>query len=173
MKINSWHEYFMRLALTSAAKSKDPSSQVGAVITRDDNRIISIGYNGFPQGVFDPSDNEDLLIIQTRAERPEKYFWNEHAERNAVYNAARIGVSTLGGIMYTNGIPCCDCARGIIQCGIIRVYTLLSWDNNDTLKWKEMAERSKTMFYEANVELIQFDMHFGIELMRHEQLVEL
>ena len=80
-------------------------------------KIVSTGYNSFPRGI---DDN-----VAERQERPEKYFWFEHAERNAIYNAARIGVSTKGCTMFlTCDIPCADCARGIINAGIIKVYVM-------------------------------------------------
>lgn len=109
-----WSEYFINIAEQVKLKSKDERTQIGAVIVGVDNEIVSTGYNSFPRGI-----NDD---IPERQERPEKYFWFEHAERNAIYNAARIGVSTLGTTMYmTCGISCADCARAIISAGIKKV----------------------------------------------------
>ena len=102
-----WVEYFQNLAHQVKLKSKDERTQIGAVIVGEDKEIVSTGYNSFPRGLDDS--------IKLRQERPEKYYWFEHAERNAIYNAARIGVSTKGCTMYLScGIPCVDCARGII-----------------------------------------------------------
>ena len=80
-----WKDYFVSIAEQVKEKSKDIKTKIGAVIVGKDNEILSTGYNSFPRGL---DDN----VVQ-RQERPEKYFWFEHAERNAIYNAARIGVS--------------------------------------------------------------------------------
>ena len=84
----NWDEYFINIAEQVKLKSKDKNTQIGVVIVGKDNSIVSTGYNSFPRGIDDNIDE--------RQEKPEKYFWFEHAERNAIYNAARIGVSTLG-----------------------------------------------------------------------------
>lgn len=138
-----WDTYFMSLVVLVAMKSKDPSSHIGAVITTMDNQLVSTGYNGFPRGV----EYTDL----TRQERPEKYFFYEHAERNAIYHAARHGVSTMGCKMYTSGCPCADCGRGIIQAGIIEVIGDKAFDTQDNELWTEHAKRTIKMFREAGV----------------------
>ena len=110
-----WVEYFRNLAHQVKLKSKDENTQIGAIIVGKDKEIVSTGYNSFPRGLKD--------YEKERQERPEKYYWFEHAERNAIYNAARIGVSTKGCTMYLScGVPCSDCARGIINSGIIRIF---------------------------------------------------
>lgn len=103
---------FMQLARYNAELfSKDQSTKVGCIIVGQQNEILTTGYNGMPRGV-----NDD---VEQRHERPIKYSWFEHAERNAIYNAARIGTSLLGSRAYITSLcPCCDCARGIIQAGI-------------------------------------------------------
>ena len=83
----SWDEYFLTLCDAVALKSKDRSTKLGCVIVGVGHEVRSTGYNGFPRGV---NDNVDA-----RHQRPEKYKWTEHAERNAIYNAARCGVSVL------------------------------------------------------------------------------
>ena len=133
-----WVEYFQNLAHQVKLKSKDERTQIGAVIVGKDKEIVSTGYNSFPRGI---DDN-----IKERQERPEKYFWFEHAERNAIYNAARIGVSTKGCTMYLScGIPCSDCARGIINAGIVRIFCERGGGAKG-IKWEESAERSWKMF---------------------------
>ena len=108
-----WDEYFLHLAQVVATRSKDPSTQVGAVIVQD-KTIISTGYNGFPRGV---NDN-----IEERYDRPLKYIWMCHAEENALLNAAREGIKVEGGTIYVTPLsPCMRCARGIIQSGIKEV----------------------------------------------------
>lgn len=106
-----WHNRFMQVAELSSEWSKDNSTKVGAVIVRD-RRVLDIAYNGFPRGVTQQ---------ESREQRPEKYKFTEHAERNAINNCARDGVSTLGATMYTTLFPCVDCARGIIQSGIVEL----------------------------------------------------
>ncbi len=89
---NSIREYFLNIAESVKLKSKDRRTQIGAVIVGKDNEIVTTGYNSFPRGI-----NDD---VEERQQRPEKYFWFEHAERNAIYNAARIGVSLRDTTMY-------------------------------------------------------------------------
>jgi dCMP deaminase len=139
-----WDDYFMTMAYLVAMKSKDESTHIGAVIVGNNNEIRSTGYNSFVRGL---NDN-----VPERQERPEKYFWFEHAERNAIYNASLIGGASLAGCrMYTNGVPCMDCARGIVQSGIEEVIVDASWENLD--KWEENAKRTMEMFLETGVTL--------------------
>ena len=147
-----WVEYFRNLAHQVKLKSKDERTQIGAVIVGKDKEIVSTGYNSFPRGI---KDN-----IRDRQERPEKYFWFEHGERNAIYNAARIGVSTKGCTMYLScGVPCSDCARGIINAGITRIFCERGGGAKG-IKWAESAERSWQMFEEAGVSVQFYDDEF-------------
>lgn len=111
----SWDELFILQATLIAQKSKDPSTKVGCVIVNDDNVILSTGFNGFPRGI---DERVDL-----RWDRPEKYHWIEHAERNAIFNAARVGISLNNSRVYLNWEPkpCAECTRAIIQSGIKEV----------------------------------------------------
>jgi dCMP deaminase len=146
-----WEEYFRRIAHQVRLKSKDIHTQIGAVIVGTDNEIVSTGYNSFPRGINDE--------VASRQERPEKYYWFEHAERNAIYNAARIGVSTKGCTMYlTCGIPCADCARGIINAGITTIVCepYPTFGTSGAL-WDEHAKRSLIMFDEAGVEVKYYE----------------
>lgn len=144
-----WKEYFRNLTHQIKLKSKDQNTQIGAIIVGKDNEIVSTGYNSFPRGL---SDNESY-----RQERPEKYYWFEHAERNAIYNAARIGVSTKGCTMYLScGIPCADCARGIINAGIRKVF-VEKVDSTKGPQWLESQERSLEMFRETDVIVEYYD----------------
>jgi dCMP deaminase len=104
-----WDARFMQIACEIAGWSKDRSRKVGCVIAGPRNEIRSMGYN-FPRGV---NDTEAY-----RHERPMKYKWTEHAERNAIYNAARVGIPLEGCRMYLPWYPCMDCARAIAQTGI-------------------------------------------------------
>ena len=149
-----WVEYFRTLAHTVKIKSKDKNTQIGAVIVGKDKEIVSTGYNSFPRGINDKKDE--------RQERPEKYYWFEHAERNAIYNAARIGVSTKGTTMYLScGVPCSDCARGIINAGITRIFCERGGSASNSIKWAESAERSWEMFDEAGVSVQFYDDEFA------------
>ena len=144
-----WDQYFKEMAELTAKKSKDRNTHIGAVIVGPDNEVRSTGYNSFPRGI-----NDDL---DERQERPEKYFWFEHGERNAIFNAARHGVSLKGCRMYLNcGVPCADCARAIIQVGIVEVIvpqfeSITSTTNRQ--KWTDSAKRSLQMFEEAGVKI--------------------
>jgi len=108
-----WDHRFMELARRVATWSKDKSRQVGCVIVGPDNVVRAIGFNGFPRGLND--DDE------ARHQRPAKYLWTEHAERNSIYTAARNGVALAGTRMYLPWFPCVDCARAIAQSGIVEL----------------------------------------------------
>lgn len=131
----------MNLARHVAEWSKDRSTKVGAVIVGPSNEVRAIGYNGFPRGVDDD--------LQDRHERPEKYFWVEHAERNAIYNAARAGIPIAGCKMYLPWFPCMDCARAIVQSGI-ETLVAMEPDVGDP-KWGEDFKRAISLFKEARV----------------------
>ena len=110
----SWDSTFLALAKVYAARSKDPTSQIGAVIIGPNKEQRAGGYNGMPRGVDDSKPE--------RYVRPAKYDWFEHAERNAIFNAARIGTAIDGCTLYVSGMtPCMNCARAIIQSGIKEV----------------------------------------------------
>jgi dCMP deaminase len=146
----NWKEYFRNIAHQVKLKSKDEKTQIGAVIVGEDNEIVSTGYNSFPRGIRDD--------ISERQERPEKYFWFEHAERNAIYNAARIGVSTKGTTMYlTCGMPCADCCRGIINAGITTIVCEVGDAGAKGPKWEESGKRSLQMFTESGVKIQYYE----------------
>ena len=114
----SWDEYFMGVALLAAQRSKDPSTQVGACIVDDDNRILSTGYNGFPYGCSD----DDFPWNRDESAGETKYQFVVHAELNAILNARG---KTLGGSkVYVALFPCNECAKAIIQAGIKEVIYL-------------------------------------------------
>jgi dCMP deaminase len=137
----SWDERFMAIAELAASWSKDRSRKTGAVIVDHRNVVVAIGWNGFPRGV---NDN-----IECRHERPAKYQWTEHAERNAIYNAAAKGVPTDGCRMYLPWYPCADCARAIIQAGIGQIICVEP-DWNDP-KWGADFAVVREMLAEACV----------------------
>ena len=111
----SWDEYFMGVAYLSALRSKDPNTQVGACIVSDDNKILSMGYNGFPRGC---SDDEFPWGKEHEQDDPyqAKYFYATHSELNAILNYR--GGSLEGSKLYVTLFPCNECAKAIIQSGI-------------------------------------------------------
>jgi dCMP deaminase len=143
----NWVEYFLSIAEQVKVKSKDKNTQIGAVIVGEDNEILSTGYNSFPRGLDDTKEE--------RQERPEKYFWFEHAERNSIYNAARIGVSLKNSTIYlTSGLPCMDCARGIVNSGIKTVYCKEVCTTNNKEMWEEQQKRSLELLNECDIKII-------------------
>lgn len=143
MPQENWDDYFLKMCRLVASKSKDQSTQTGCVIVGPDNEIRTTGYNGPPRGVNDE--------VTDRHNRPEKYYWFEHAERNAIYNAARHGSALAGCKLYVNWFPCADCARAIIQCGIVEVIVDEAGRQLGGRRWDEHIQRSGQMFTEAGL----------------------
>lgn len=108
----SWDEYFMGVAYLASMRSKDPNTQVGACIVSPENKILSMGYNGFPNGCSDD------VFPWGKTEEPieSKYLYTTHSELNAILNYR--GGSLEGAKMYVTLFPCNECAKAIIQCGI-------------------------------------------------------
>ena len=112
-----WDTYFMAVAKLSAKRSKDPSTQVGACIVSDDNRILSIGYNGTPNGF-----NDDIFPWDREGHPLEtKYLYVVHAERNAILNYRGNRKDFVNAKIYVDLFPCNECAKIIIQAGIKEV----------------------------------------------------
>lgn len=136
------------------SRSKDVNTKVGALIIDEDYTVLSNGYNGLPRKV-----DESVLARHWRLNE-EKYYWYEHAERNALYNAIRTHSDIRGGHMIvTSDIPCCDCARGIIQ-AMQKSVILLSRSPDSTglrAKWDEHGKRSLQMFEEVGIDLVYID----------------
>jgi dCMP deaminase len=139
----NWDQYFMGIAGQIALRSKDRSTKVGCVIVGPDNEIRATGYNSFPRGIDDGNE--------ARHQRPEKYLWTEHAERNAVYAAARVGIPLKGCRAYLPWFPCMDCARALVQAGIVELIATEPDLNNP--KWGEDFKRVGTLLSEAGVAL--------------------
>lgn len=142
----SWSNYFMELAKLTSKRSKDPSSQVGACIVNKENKIISVGYNGLPNGMndddFNWSRNNDFL--------DSKYPYICHAEMNAIFNSNQI-LNLKDTIIYTTLYPCNECAKLIVQSGIKKVIYL---ENKYADKPSFIA--SKRILESCNIEVIQF-----------------
>ncbi len=138
-----WDEFFFEMAVFVSKKSKDRSTKVGCVITGPSHEVRTIGFNGFCRGIDDDVDS--------RHERPAKYYWTEHAERNAIYNAARNGIRTEECTAYISSFPCADCSRALIQSGIKKIVTT---DNSNKTKIPEENYKiALAMLEECNIEL--------------------
>lgn len=139
---DKWDLRYMGLAREVSTWSKDPSRKIGAVAIGTKGQVLSQGFNGFPRGIFDaPHRYED---------RPTKYKYVVHAEMNCIYNATFSGVSLDGANLYVWGLPVCsECAKGIIQVGIKRVF----WSTDQEIPpiWSESLDLTKAMLTEAEV----------------------
>ncbi len=166
----SWDEKWVSLAQHYATWSKDPSTKVGCVLVHPESMAqIAQGYNGFPRGVRE-HDHEQLFdehyrllpeLAPERWARPTKYNYCEHAERNAIYNAARLGHATNGCWAYLSWDPneiCAPCARALIQAGIVRIAGPRMplqgrLDIGDDGGWRASCELGRQMFKETGVEV--------------------
>ena len=157
MQIINWDEYFMGLAHLSAKRSKDPSTQVGAVIVNEEKRVVGVGYNGFPYGCEDSAFpwTRDGDTLDT------KYPYVVHAELNAILNS----IQKLNGCtIYVSLFPCNECAKAIIQSGIkYIVYESDKYADTDSVK------ASKKMLEAAGVTLRQLSYQVSIEISKKEK----
>jgi dCMP deaminase len=141
----SWDEYFMGVAKLSGMRSKDPHTQVGACIVSQNNKILSMGYNGFPVGCSD-----DAFPWQRDGDPLEnKYFYTTHAELNAILNYG--GGYLEGTKLYVSLFPCNECAKAIIQSGI---KTVVFADNK--YDGTPSVEASKRLMNAAGVRYYQY-----------------
>ena len=142
----SWDEYFMGVAILSGMRSKDPNSQVGCCIVSQDNKILSMGYNGFPKGCSDdefPWDREGDTLDT-------KYVYVAPSELNAILNYS--GGSLAGSKLYVSLFPCNECAKAIIQCGIKEVIY-----DSDKYADTPATKASKRMMEAAGVKYRQYE----------------
>ena len=141
----SWDEYFMGVAKLSGLRSKDPNTQVGCCIVSADNKILSMGYNGFPRGCSD----DDYPWGREGDDLDTKYIYTVHSELNAILNYS--GGSLEGAKLYVSLFPCNECAKAIIQSGIKEVIY-------DCDKYEKTAAviASKRMFDSAGVRYYQY-----------------
>ena len=141
----SWDEYFMGVAQLSALRSKDPSTQVGSCIVSDKNKILSMGYNGFPTGCSD----DEFPWAREGDPLDTKYPFVTHSELNAILNYR--GGSLEGAKLYVSLFPCNECAKAIIQSGIRTVVY-----DSDKYAATDMTIASKRMFDAAGVRYYQY-----------------
>ena len=148
----SWKKWHLGLAHWVSGKSKDRSTKVGAVIVDDENTIISTGFNSFPRGVNDDIDERHV--------RPTKYLYTEHAERNAIYNAARQILKGKTLVLQYAPCPCHDCTRAVIQSGIKKIIVPKDGKFPGRGDWGDSLEAAMTMLNEAGVEVeeVEFSM---------------
>ena len=142
----SWEEYFMGLAILSAERSKDPSTQVGACIVDENNKIISVGYNGAPIGYDDDKDmtwERDGDFLDT------KYAYVCHSELNAILNSK---IPVRGCKLYVTLFPCNECAKLIIQSGIKEIVYV-----SDKYQDTDASKASRRMIDAAGIKCRQLD----------------
>ena len=140
----TWDEYFMGVAMLSGMRSKDPNTQVGACIVSADNKILSMGYNGFPKGCSD----DEFPWCREGAPLDNKYFYTTHSELNAILNYR--GGSLEGAKIYVTLFPCNECAKAIIQAGITTVvYDSDKYaDSDSTIASKRMMDAAGVRYYQ-------------------------
>jgi len=163
--IKDWDEYFFRHVYLASWKSKDPRSKIGATLVKD-GVVISEGYNGFGRGVLDlPERYED---------RETKYKFVVHAEANAILNCVRTGIATKNSILYTQGKPCHECSKLIIQAGVKEIVYHSIWPNLiHSQKWVESIQIAEIMLREANIDIRAFDKVLGIEGYLDNQIIKI
>ena len=144
LKQLKWDVHYMELAFMWARKSCDTSTRNGCIfVDPEDQTQLAAGYNGLPRGV---EATEKRLN-----ERPYKYYWFEHAERNAIDNAARVGVSLKGSTVYLTGYPCASCARGLVNVGTKRLVVPEMEVFAGRGDWKENLEIGALILHEGGV----------------------
>lgn len=143
------HEFFMRTVYEVAKLSKDPRTKIGSVLVKNDN-IISVGYNNFPSKVLDLEERYYTKEL--------KYQFIVHSELNSILNAAKKGISTDNSTLYTQGVPCSNCAKHIIQSGVTKIIVHKQWPNlTYSPDWVKSFEYSNLMLEEASISLECYD----------------
>lgn len=146
MRIN-WNEYFMSLAILTSYRSIDPSTKVGAIVIDEDNKIVSLGYNGMPRGI----DPINLTWNKNIGSLDNKYLYVCHAELNAILNT-RNGNSVKNCTLYVTLFPCNECAKILIQTGIKKVVYLDDKYHDDV-----QFQASRKLLELAGIECVKYD----------------
>ena len=141
----SWDAYFMGLAILSAERSKDPNTQVGACIVNDDKRIVSVGYNGAPNGL---NDDTDMKWDREGSMLDTKYAYVCHSELNAILNSK---TNLKDCTLYVTLFPCNECAKAIVQTGIKKVVYL-----SDKYNGTDGNKVAKYIFDKCNIEYVEY-----------------
>lgn len=148
---NRWIKNFFGVAREVSTWSKDPSTKIGCIAVGSKGQILSQGYNGFPRGI------EDSVERLTNKEL--KYRYVVHAEQNCIYNATLNGVSLDGADLFVYGLPVCsECAKGVIQVGVKRVFMCYPADIPD--KWRQSFLTTREIFKEAGVDYRWTDLEY-------------
>ena len=155
----TWPEYFFGIINSVKVKSKDPHTKVGCVIVGPDNEIRSTGYNSFVRGLKDDVP-ERLVRVSEIHPLYNKYSFIEHSERNAIYNAAAVGIPIKGCTIYMQGLPCIDCARAIIQSRIKEIiFDGKEWDKWNSPKYDQKSIAiSLEILKETGVKITRIDI---------------
>lgn len=140
-----WDEYFMGIALLSTMRSKDPNTSVGSCIVSEDNKILSVGYNGMPIGCSD----DEFPWIREGDPLNTKYLYVCHAELNAILNYT--GINIKGAKIYTTLFPCNECSKAIIQKGMKEIIYM-----SDKYADTDIIKASKSMLDAAGVAYRQY-----------------
>lgn len=149
-----WKYHFLTVARLASEPSKDRSTKCGCVLVGMRRNVLSSGYNGMPRGMDD--------TVESRHERPAKYMFMEHSERNAVYNAAYEGVRLANSVAFVTGPPCVDCTRSMIQSGVVAVIIpeFHNFREQETSeRWRESCTVALDMMTECG---IHFEVVKGI-----------
>lgn len=142
--VMTWQDYFMNLAILTSRRSKDPSTQVGAcIIDPVTNKILSLGYNGFPRGC---DDKEFPWGKHEKKYEDNKYPYVVHAELNAILNAT---TSLQGSDLYVTHEPCEECMKAIVQAGIKKIFYIYEYKNNSIVRERILKA--------TNIKMIQLD----------------
>jgi len=145
-QLPSWDSYYLEICKVVAARSKDPNTQIGCVVVGPAHEIRTTGYNSFPRGIRDD--------VPERLVRPTKYLWIEHAERNAICNAARCGTALEHCTIYVEIMPCMDCARAIVQAGIVEVVVSAErMQQYSSEFYNQQFGHTETLFAEAGIKV--------------------
>lgn len=155
-RIESWDEFHMRHAYLAAGRSRDPRTRIGAVLVRrGESDPISSGYNGFPRKCNDS--------IEMYLDRDIKRARVVHAEHNAILNAARKGISTVGTVLYTQAPVCRECAKACIQAGVSEIVCHKQFPSMSHGPWLESCREGARLLEEAGVATRLFDLRLGLK----------
>lgn len=147
-----WESYFMGIAHLSALRSKDPNTQVGAVIVDEDKKVVSIGYNGFPKGC----DDDTYPWTSEGSTLDSKYAYVVHAELNAILNSPR---SVKGCTLYVSLFPCHECAKAIIQSGITSiVYESDKYADSDSVQASKRMLNSSAVTLHQSIKKVEVNV---------------
>ena len=143
--LTKWDRRFIRIAEEVCLWSKDPGTKVGCVLVNE-RRILSTGYNGFPQAISDD--------LERYIDRDYKLSVTVHAEKNAILNAAKNGTKVEGSTLYVTFPPCSQCASAIIQAGVAKVVCPDPASSPE--RWRSNFIAANNLFYEAGVEVLYY-----------------